>query len=204
MKKFVLLVAAVLATLSLQAVTTAWSSGSFVAGHTYEIKIVLTATGDTMNTILGSTNKIVQLNGADSTALAVDIKRPSAWNFAALVNPNDVRGNYYDAWKIPTGNLETITLAFKGTGTADGKLSNFFFNYEESVGDTGYQQTTYWGWNTATVGEISSIDLFDGYEGDTTGVTMTASITNLSIPEPTVLALLAMGVASLALRRKQA
>lgn len=113
--------------------------------------------------------------------------------------------------KIPPGTGSTITLLLSGKVNADGNGMTFSAYYKENNGGNGGTGVTF-AWNGDFSGKWDTLTLFPDATEDTAGVGVDVWVDSVyrdnaqlaALPEPTALALLALGVAGLALRRRVA
>lgn len=110
----------------------------------------------------------------------------------------------YDLGPAAGGDLAVVQNAFlKTTGGTGGY--QFSFNYDESL-TTGTYDLVEFGSTTFTQSDFSYIDVspFGQLEGsfDLTGDRLSFIVTSVEIPEPTTLALLALGLSTTMVRRR--
>lgn len=205
MKKLMLLAFTACLAFVAQAVTYSWTStGSFSFdnavtfkdGHTYTLTVDISKseTGDYINSIIGSfintgNPRLFKINGAGNTNLIVDIVPSGAWWTGGGVNG----GNWNNWTYLPTGDLTSMIFTITGTGTANGTLNNLTI---------AYNGATHTFDSSLSVGALSSIDILP-VSSSALPLNTTLTVTE-TVPEPTALALLALGVAGLALKRKVA
>lgn len=199
MKKIALFALAALCAAAAQAVTINWTGTktldtkySFVEGWEYTLTLTIT-NGDTgVQSLINATGGNPRVMGINSATegLHVDVVKDSnQWHADAGPNPT---------WKvidyISAGSLPEMTFVVTGTGKADGGLTNVFIDYIEGA-------PAYW-----VGGDPQGFVAMSDIAAIETLVTLNGAQGSLAItvPEPTALALLALGVVGLALKRKVA
>lgn len=216
MKKTLLAALAVLCVSALQAVTLTWNNtGTAFDGFTYSGDTKAVWSGNfsiTVNFTATSTPVTVfQLLTANGANKAGELRFNSNNWSGNVANFGTYNGNASATWVNSNGDFSndrvvsadgsksnTIKLTFDGYNAETKKYSSLKYDIIFANGD---QQS--WTMNNGNLGfgmdEISWTSLATG-DGVTIN-SMTLEATNV-VPEPTALALLALGVAGLALRRR--
>lgn len=198
MKKFALFALMALCVSVAQAVTISWSGTktldsaySFEEGWDYTLTLTIT-NGDTglkslLATAPAGNPLLVGINSVLEGLSVVVVRDPNQWQAHAGPNPTWSTIDY-----IPNTNLPELIFAITGTGKADGGLTNVKIDYVNGVGFWGAASAGFADKNDFA--KIETLTVLDGAQGTLT----------IAVPEPTALALLALGVAGLALKRKVA
>ena len=212
MKKGILFALAALCVSAVQAVTINWNStdGTFT-GFKDSNNNVVTWTGDFSITVSFSATStpatIFQLLTANGADQAGEFRFNSgSWTEnkadVGLYNGNEASwlktGGDFSSARVNADGTNTITFKFNNYN-ADNKTYDVSYEIKFANGDPATNTCGRAGFNLS---EICWTEVKTGEGVTLTSMTLNADNVTTSVPEPTALALLALGVAGLALRRK--
>ena len=213
-----LLAAMVVATVgAAQAVTVKWNKEiPLGAGAAFTASISIASSSTSLNSLIGTSNTngladlvtLLKLSGTGASDLQVNVWRSNAW---VVETDKSMAGSSQSLGKIPPGTGSAITLLLSGKVNADGNGMTFSAYYKENNGGNGGTGVTFT-WNGDFTGKWDTLTLFPDATEDTAGLGVDVWVDSVyrdnaqlaALPEPTALALLALGVAGLALRRRVA
>lgn len=213
MNKMAVACVAICAACMAQAVTFTWTGNgkgshdlgdgiTLKADSDFRLAISLQTQTTALNSVVGAMSgnaRVFNLSGT-APSLSADTVKPgsSAWH-------TDVGGANL-AWtstgRMPTGNITNMTLTFQGSVDSAGRFSGVTVQISHNGNSNAVVSLN---WNVSAVGTWSTLEILNAYSEaiDDLAVTVDATV-EPSVPEPTALALLALGVAGLALRRRMA
>lgn len=153
--------------------------------------------------VSGYNTRFFTLNGSGLPSPSMDLVKPSgsAWHLDFGVSG----GPWTSSGGMPTGTISEITLTLSGSVDADGKFGAITFEIAYNGNGLGVK-TQDWSAKDG-VGSWDSLTVLGAREEPIDGLTITVESEVspwATIPEPTALALLALGVSALALRRRAA
>lgn len=191
MKKLILALAAIGAAVTVQAASVTWGSGKLFTAADADGGFSSTAIGN------AATGYLFTLTASEYDALLAD--------YNASGNMSKVYETYKDSLGAATGKADTASRSSAATIKTDANVGDTVYGaliytyHDETLGKDFYIANL----ATGTVGSDTGINLSalgTHFKGDTAG---TATGGWQAVPEPTSGLLLLLGVAGLALRRKQ-
>lgn len=207
MKKAFLFMLAALCVSAAQAVTVNWSGTGDTSAKTYQFSEVVSFTsadrfyvsilfdGELTSMWNAATagnarpDMITLKNSNGDTVIDLNFRKSGGWY--VQLNGSDLRLD---------NNLKNITLTFEATQT-DGAWSAINYTVSGTHPTTADVRTHTGTLSNTLISDIASVEVGGAIGGVTLG-NIKVDVTN--VPEPTALALLALGVAGLALKRKVA
>ncbi len=218
MKKTMFALAAMMMVASMQAVTMNWDKSiALGANAEFSVAVTINAGATTLNSLIGSspTNgldnlmTLLTISGTDVSTLQTNVWRNSAGWQVELDKAMRDTGKSTAIGNIPPGAVNSLTLFFSGKVNEDATSMTFSAYYGGHNNHAGATVT----WNGDFSGTWDTLTLYPGISNDSADdVTVSVYTDNVYrtpaelalLPEPTVLALLALGVAGIALKRKVA
>ncbi len=233
MKRFVIVALAVLCAVSAHAISLKWNGTNVVLGTTQSMAFTGSATVAltvTFNKDIDLRRAESVVEGGDRTFASVSNASGSGGSgvymhvyatnsdsetanggIGANVGPSG-GGTWTPAnFAIEAGKAYSLITIFQPSSTAGQTLGQLYLNGSiptrgsndvGALGDTLYLNLLSSGWSEGDL-TINSAAMYDGALGSD-AIAWLASNNTVILPEPTVLALLALGVAGIALKRKEA
>ena len=222
MKKLTLIALALALATSAQALSTSWkwdvnekthslgdAALTLSAGCDFSLTLAFQSTSTSLHTLIsetpisGTNTRFFSLNGSGLPSPSMDLVKPggSAWHLDFGVSG----GPWTSSGGMPTGTIREITLTLSGSVDADGKFGTITFEIAYNGNGLG-AKTQDWS-DKDGVGSWDSLTVLGARGEPIDGLTITVESEVspwATIPEPTALALLALGVSALALRRRTA
>ena len=179
------------------------------AGCDFSLTLAFQSTSTSLHTLIsetpisGTNTRFFSLNGSGLPSPSMDLVKPggSAWHLDFGVSG----GPWTSSGGMPTGTIREITLTLSGSVDADGKFGTITFEIAYNGNGLG-AKTQDWS-DKDGVGSWDSLTVLGARGEPIDGLTITVESEVspwATIPEPTALALLALGVSALALRRRVA
>lgn len=222
MKKLTLIALALGLATSAQALSASWqwnvnekthslgdAALSLSAGCDFSLILTFQSASTSLHTLISETpvsgynTRFFTLNGSGLPSPSMDLVKPSgsAWHLDFGVSG----GPWTSSGGMPTGTISEITLTLSGSVDADGKFGAITFEIAYNGNGLGVK-TQDWSAKDG-VGSWDSLTVLGARGEPIDGLTITVESEVspwATIPEPTALALLALGVSALALRRRAA
>ena len=222
MKKLTLIALALGLATSAQALSASWqwnvnekthslgdAALSLSAGCDFSLILTFQSASTSLHTLISETpvsgynTRFFTLNGSGLPSPSMDLVKPSgsAWHLDFGISG----GPWTSSGGMPTGTISEITLTLSGSVDADGKFGAITFEIAYNGNGLGVK-TQDWSAKDG-VGSWDSLTVLGARGEPIDGLTITVESEVspwATIPEPTALALLALGVSALALRRRTA
>lgn len=222
MKKLTLIALALALATSAQALPTSWkwdvnekthslgdAALTLSAGCDFSLTLAFQSTSTSLHTLIsetpisGTNTRFFSLNGSGLPSPSMDLVKPggSAWHLDFGVSG----GPWTSSGGMPTGTIREITLTFSGSVDEEGKCGTITFEIAYNGNGLG-AKTQDWS-DKDGVGSWDSLTVLGARGEPIDGLTITVESEVspwATIPEPTALALLALGVSALAFRRRTA
>lgn len=222
MKKLTLIALALALATSAQALSTSWkwdvnekthslgdAALTLSAGCDFSLTLAFQSTSTSLHTLIsetpisGTNTRFFSLNGSGLPSPSMDLVKPggSAWHLDFGVSG----GPWTSSGGMPTGTIREITLTLSGSVDEEGKCGTITFEIAYNGNGLG-AKTQDWSAKDG-VGSWDSLTVLGARGEPIDGLTITVESEVspwATIPEPTALALLALGVSALALRRRVA